>query len=444
MHVRFKFRRPARVAASAALILAVPLVGDSLTAASAAVPYVMPKSEVVELPETSSNGTLYKLYVGFPASYETSGPDRRYPVIYVLDDQWDFPLAQYAADYIRRDGHAPEALVVAIGYGGTNPDVGLKRQWDLTPGNDPVYDAPGTVTGHAQEFLTVIADEIIPFVQANYRVDSSFRALVGNSFGGLFAVYAAFERPNLFKGIVASSPSLDWRDGYVLGRARQFAATGAALNTRFYLGWASGDDEGVMDSSRSFAQEVAALGIPNLRLAAREVEGGGHSGTKPENFTRGLRFVFAPQSWVPTVGIDPGYGEMGKLINLSTRGHVGAGESVLIGGLVVEGVLPKRLLVRGVGPALGPLGVSAPLADPRIRIVDADDVTVASNDDWGDASDAAAVSAAALASGAFALPTGSHDAATVVRLEPGQYTIIVESANGGQGVALVEAYELAP
>lgn len=432
--------RAGRLRRALAATAAVSLVG----VVAAATPYMMPKAEVRALPATSANGRDYILYVSFPLSYDTAGPSRRYPVIYMCDGYWDFPPVAYAADYVRRDGHAPETIVVGIGYGGEAPDVGRLRQWDLTPGIDPVYDSTGATTGHAEEFLAVVADEIIPFVESTYRADPSYRVLLGNSFGGLFVLYAAFERPGLFQGFVVSSPSLDWRDEFVLSQAQARAAAGGSLNARMYVGWGSGDDEDIISSSRHFAEEVARLEIPGLRLVARQVEGGGHSGTKPENFTRGLRFVFAPQSWVPVVGLDPGYGQIGKMINLSTRGRVGAGEDVLIGGIVVEGVLAKRLLIRAAGPSLGALGVGAPLANPRFRIVNDSGATVAQNDDWGQYSDPAALATATAESGAFAFAAGSKDAALIARLEPGQYTVVVESADASEGIALVEAYELRP
>jgi uncharacterized protein len=412
--------------------------------AEGATPFVMPKSELIALPQTSANGRNYLLYVSFPLSYDTAGPNRRYPVIYLCDPYWDFPPVAYAADNVRRDGHAPETLVVGIGYPGTNPDVGLLRQWDLTPGIDPVYDSTGARTGHAEEFLTVIADEIIPFVEATYRADPNFRVLMGASFAGLFATYAAFQRPGLFQGIVASSPSLDWNKDYVLTRAQQHKASGASLHTRIYVGWAVGDETKVVASSKRFVQELHALSIPSLRLAAREIEGGAHSGTKIESFTRGLRYAFAPQAWVPVVGSDPGYGSLGRFINLSTRGRVDSGENALIGGIVVHGVLPKRVLVRAAGPALGDFGVAQPLANPRLRVVNASNVTVAENDDWGTNTDLAAINTAVTQTGAFPFAAGSLDAATIVRLAPGQYTVVVESADGTAGIALVEAYELGP
>lgn len=431
-----RFRKLARWCAPAVLAC---LVG--VPAQAQPEPYVMPKAEVRALPR-SANGRDYIVNVSFPLSYDTAGPNRRYPVIYMCDGYWDFPLGAYIADYIRRDGMAPETIVVGIGYGGDNPDVGLLRQWDLTPGNDPVYDAQGKTTGHAEEFLDVLATEIIPFVESNYRADPSFRMLFGSSFGGLFSVYAAFQKPGLFQGVVVTGASLDWRDDLTLEMARAYKASGRSLNMRMYVGWGDGDTSGGIAACRRFAEEVPALGIPGLRLAAREIEGAAHSGSKPENFTRGVRFVFAPQAWVPVVGPDPGYGDFGRLINISTRGRVGSGDDVLIAGMVVSGVMPKRILVRAAGPALEAEGVASFLHDPHLRVVDSAGATVAENDDWA-SGDAAAVQQAAGQVGAFAFPSGSADAATIVRLAPGAYTIVVDG-KGASGIALAEAYEIAP
>lgn len=424
--------------------LTAALVACTTVARAAAEPFVLPKAETRALPQPAANGRDYVLYVSFPLSYDTAGPDRRYPVVYVCDGYWDFPLVASVADFVRRDGHVPETIVVGIGYGGTDPDVGLLRQWDLTPGVDTTYDAPGATTGHAAEFLNVLETEIIPFVERTYRADPSSRALVGSSFGGLFALYTAFTRPALFQGIVASSPSLWWRDEYILGLARDPATTRAGLDARMFVSWGSGDGEKIVATATRFAQEVATLGIPGLRMAARQIEGSGHAGNKPESFTRGLRYVFAPQGWVAPVGRDPGYGTLGRFANVSTRGMVEGGDRVLIGGMVVEGVLKKRVLVRAAGPALAAAGVSDALANPRLRVMNQAGGVVADNDDWEQGGDSAAVSEAAADAGAFAFAPGSRDAATIVALPPGVYTIVVDGVDGSTGVALVEAYELGP
>ena len=130
-------------------------------------------------------------------------------------------------------------------------------------------------------------------------------------------------------------------------------------------------------------------------------------------------------------------------INISFRGVVGTGDDVLIAGFVVGGQAPKKVLVRGIGPALGAFGVPGTLADPTLKVVK-DGATVAENDSWGVGPNSAAseLTPAAAGAGAFALPASSRDAAVLVTLAPGSYTAIVSGVGGTTGVALVEVYEI--
>ncbi len=131
-----------------------------------------------------------------------------------------------------------------------------------------------------------------------------------------------------------------------------------------------------------------------------------------------------------------------RLVNISSRGEVTSGENILIGGFIVTGNSPKRVLVRGIGPSLGAQGVVNPLADPLLKIYQGQTV-LATNDNWSaDATKTAEVAAAASQVGAFALANGSKDAAIILNLAPGYYTAQVLSADGSAGIALVEIYEL--
>jgi len=132
-----------------------------------------------------------------------------------------------------------------------------------------------------------------------------------------------------------------------------------------------------------------------------------------------------------------------RLTNISSRGQVGTGENLMIGGFVVSGDQPKQLLIRGVGPGLVPHGIdqSQVLADPVIYLYK-DSAVIATNDNWGSAGDGAAISATADVLGAFPLTAGSKDAAMLVTLQPGRYTVMVAGANSTSGVALVELYEV--
>jgi hypothetical protein len=141
-----------------------------------------------------------------------------------------------------------------------------------------------------------------------------------------------------------------------------------------------------------------------------------------------------------------------RLVNISSRSQVGAGENVLISGFVVSGNSPKRVLIRGIGPSLVQQHVAAVVADPVLRLYNRTSAIVAFNDDWGTpvsvsagqtSATGAEIAAADAEVGAFAIPTASKDAALIVTLNPGLYTIVLSDGGaGGGGDALIEVYEM--
>ncbi|MEY2503163.1 MAG: hypothetical protein QOI07_3497 [Verrucomicrobiota bacterium] len=126
--------------------------------------------------------------------------------------------------------------------------------------------------------------------------------------------------------------------------------------------------------------------------------------------------------------------------NVATRGLVGTGAAVLIGGFVVGDDSftnqPQSIFIRGIGPSLSASGVSTPLQDPSIELHDAQGGTIASNNDWGSSPDAGALQASGLA------PTHPRESALLRTLSPGPYTVILSGADGGTGVGNVEVYNL--
>jgi len=128
-----------------------------------------------------------------------------------------------------------------------------------------------------------------------------------------------------------------------------------------------------------------------------------------------------------------------RLINLSTRAFVGTGGSVLIPGFVVSGTSPQALLVRAVGPALAGFGVDGAIVDPELIILSGD-TSLHANDNWSLAPNASEIAAQTAAVGAFDLEPGSGDAAALVELAPGEYTVQVSGVEGDTGISLVEVY----
>jgi glucuronoarabinoxylan endo-1,4-beta-xylanase len=128
-----------------------------------------------------------------------------------------------------------------------------------------------------------------------------------------------------------------------------------------------------------------------------------------------------------------------RLVNLSARSWVGAGNAVQIAGFVIGGSTAKSVVIRASGPALErTAGLTGVLADPIIDLRNqASGAVVASADDWD-----AALAPHFATVGAFAWEPGSKDAAIVTTLDPGSYTVVVRGRDGGTGIALVEVYEL--
>lgn len=133
----------------------------------------------------------------------------------------------------------------------------------------------------------------------------------------------------------------------------------------------------------------------------------------------------------------PGTGP--TIINASTRAYVGTGPNILIPGFVIGGSGQLRLLIRAVGPSLAQFGVPDVLADPIVTLFSGQ-TAIASNDSWSSAANAAEVTAAATAVGAFPLPSGSRDAALLVSLAPGSYTAQIRGVGDTTGTALMEVY----
>jgi len=122
-----------------------------------------------------------------------------------------------------------------------------------------------------------------------------------------------------------------------------------------------------------------------------------------------------------------------QLANISTRLNVGTGENVLIGGFIITGSQPKKVVLRGIGPSLP---VAGTLLDPVLELHDSFAGIIAENDNWQSSPDKQAIIDTGFP------PTNDNESAIVATLNPGAYTVILFGANGETGVALVEVYDL--
>jgi hypothetical protein len=129
-----------------------------------------------------------------------------------------------------------------------------------------------------------------------------------------------------------------------------------------------------------------------------------------------------------------------QLTNASTMAFAGAGDATLNAGIVVAGEGAVTLLIRAVGPTLASrFSVTGAMADSKISLVQNGSVH-ASNDNWSEAANAGSIESAANTVGAFPLLIGSRDAAMLIELSAGAYTVVTEGVGGGVGTVLMEIY----
>lgn len=129
------------------------------------------------------------------------------------------------------------------------------------------------------------------------------------------------------------------------------------------------------------------------------------------------------------------------VVNVSIRGRAAPGNDVLIAGFVIGGEGGLRVLIRGLGPALGAFGVDGVVADPQITLF-RENTPVATNDDWADRADLDELVALADRAGVHPLSHDSRDAAIMTVLQPGVYTVHGRGADNGAGEMLIEVFVL--
>ncbi len=223
---------------------------------------------------SETNGRDYKIYVSLPNYYDRDS-SKTYSVVYVTDgDLYTIPVSVSASVMARpwADENMPEVIVVGIGYDGSLAAFFDRRKLDL--GSE----------GH-ESFLQFLQEELIPDIEADYRVDPSVRTLMGHSMGGAFSIYALFNAPETFGQIVALSPSM-----YPSGDADLDSSP-----VRFFLavGTKGELDELYLPRVRAFHEELEANEYDGLDSKLSILSGETHFTTPQRAFTTGMKWLFS-------------------------------------------------------------------------------------------------------------------------------------------------------
>ncbi len=249
----------------------------------------------------------FEIYVSLPYNYFRS--DTNYPVLFCLDANVNFGMISNVVNNLGTlTKELPEIIVVGIAY----PIKGIAewaalRKRDTTPTSDPTYDkqwadylnkATGrdniiVQSGGADKFLDFIRDELIPFIESNYRVSSTDRALQGTSSGGLFTLYTLFQHPEMFQRYFAGSPSIKWDEPYMYKLENDFAASQKDLPVSLFMCVGGLERESYINNMKKMAQLLRSRNYPNFKLDTHIFESETHGTTGPASICRGLKILYA-------------------------------------------------------------------------------------------------------------------------------------------------------
>lgn len=254
-------------------------------------PVTLPNTEIRILHSTI-NGITYKLSIALPINYALE-PGSNFPVLYLLDADYSFPIAKNICDHLAERNNLPSIVLVAIGYAGPN-QYQLNRTRDYTPtqslqnGYSPEVQKN---SGGGPNFLNFMESELIPFIEKNFRVNKT-RGLVGHSYGGLFANWVLTTKPDLFKKYIIVSPSIWYDNNFLLKSEESYAKTHTDLNARVYMAVGEQENPQMSVDLSTMAKKLDSRHYKSLNLRSLIVPEENHNTVYPIALTKGLRFIF--------------------------------------------------------------------------------------------------------------------------------------------------------
>ncbi|WP_243471758.1 alpha/beta hydrolase-fold protein [Winogradskyella sp. MH6] len=228
------------------------------------------------------------IVISLPIGYNTSKAN--YPVLYVLDGLQNIKHTVGTVELLTESGLIPPLIVVGI--------ESLDRTRDLTPSNagQNVYGGTGNSgipqSGGAPKFLKFLSDELVPYMDSNYRTHP-YRILEGHSLGGLFSVYALMESKDLFDAFIVEAPALWWNKEEMTEKAKTFFKSHESLNKTVYFGIGGGDGWGMRQELTRYVDVVKQNTSKNFRWFHEEVGDEGHMASRLLLNYNGLKFLFS-------------------------------------------------------------------------------------------------------------------------------------------------------
>lgn len=265
-------------------IILLTLLSQFYANASKQTAYVMPRTQVIPIKDSKAD-RQYELFIRLPDGY-SENISTKYPVIYSTDAAWHMETLAGVTEYLM-----PNVIIVGISWQTDLKDevanASRFRDYTLIKSTDPTNPE-----GEAANHLSFIRNNVIKYVEDNYRTDPNERTYLGYSLGGLFGAYILFSKPDTFKHYILGSPYFnEQRVQYIDDIEVQMRPLQKDFNTNIFI--SIGEQEtprlSLTQDYLSILQRRRKLGLSITGLEI--IRGTNHATAFPETTIRAVKWL---------------------------------------------------------------------------------------------------------------------------------------------------------
>lgn len=266
--------------------------------------FTLPNSEVFPL-KSKHTKKEYDIYIKLPRGYYES--KKQYPILVLTDARYAFPLVSSIYRRLKFSKKINEIIIVGISYA-KRESFGISRTRDYTPTfspNEPNgYSKEARLnSGQADNFIMFMKNELIPYLDNNYKVDLNQKAFAGHSFGGLLANYIMISYPETFDYYMSGSPSLWYHDKSIFEIEKKYAQNNSDLKANLYMGIGALENvpngfEMVSDMN-TLEERLKSRAYKNLNMKSIIFPNEDHETVYPTFITQGLLWAFKKEMNAP-------------------------------------------------------------------------------------------------------------------------------------------------
>jgi hypothetical protein len=228
-------------------------------------------------------GDDYLISIAYPFEYRIT--DESFPVLYVLDPHFFFGTVTEQTRLLQASEELPQLLIVGIGYPAGRNVIEMR-------GRDYVVARDFNVAGskEPEAFRRFIGEELIPHIEANFRVLPDDRAIVGYSFGGLFTLYSFAKQPEMFQRYILVSPALPWEATELDFMQARLLPDAESISARLYM--SVGELEGSHLTMQALAEILNAREDGDLEVNIAVIRNATHYSAFAVGLINGLQTVY--------------------------------------------------------------------------------------------------------------------------------------------------------